>query len=79
MDPVFSKDQPSYEQMPSVTIEVNKSLFLKLPTTKIGKSGIAEIPFYTTWIKKDGTLVNSSVILNRYSTMITTINIHFED
>ena len=47
---------------------------------KIGKSGKAEIPFYTTWIKKDGTLVNSSVNFEiDISTMVTTINAHFED
>ena len=55
---------------------------LTLPTIikKIGKSAKAEIPFYTTWIKKDGTVVNSSVNFEiDISTMITTINAHFED
>ena len=82
--PVFSKDpnHPMNKCLSVNSLKSIKSLFFKLPSIiqKIGKSGKAEIPFYTTWIKQDGTLVNSSVNFEiDISTMITTINAHFED
>ena len=82
--PVFSKDpnHPMNKCLSVNSLKSIKSLFFKLPSIiqKIGKSGKAEIPFYTTWIKQDGTLVNSSVNFDiNISTMVTTINAHFED